>query len=304
MNNHGPNFLLVGLERSGTHWVSALLNAHPEVACFPSKPFIKESGEYSDELGEVHLFNTLASFEPNTEGKFTRSIDNYISKHQNLFTDLVHYKDEVDKKELYKIFIKRYNEICDSQKKGKKLVGESTPAYIFHLDFIDQFYPEIKKICIIRDPKDRVVSWHFNQIRKKRKTEEYISDEFITDYCTQRIKKEYESLLAYQGEVHCLTYEFLSQQTVETIKKMLEYLSVKIDDKIVAQMIEEADFKKLTAKDSNSVGREKGQESINSYYRKGIVGDWQSHFSDRQINLVTDMLGDLQKEVFNKYNIK
>ena len=201
MNNQGPDFLIIGLERSGTHWVSALLNAHAEIACFPSKPFIKESGEYSDELGEVHLFNTLASFEPNTEDKFTRPLENYLTKHQNLFTDLVHYKDEVDKKELYKIFIKRYNEVCESQRQGKKIVGESTQAYVFHLDFIDKFYPAIKKICIIRDPKDRIVSWHFNQIRKGRKVEQSISEEFIIDYCASRIKKEYEALLAYQGEI-------------------------------------------------------------------------------------------------------
>ena len=205
---------------------------------------------------------------------------------------------------MYKIFIKRYNEVCESQRQGKKIVGESTPAYVFHLDFIDKFYPAIKKICIIRDPKDRIVSWHFNQIRKGRKVEQSISEEFIIDYCASRIKKEYEALLAYQGEIHCLTYESLSAKTDEIIKKVLEYLKVKIDDMVVEQMIREADFKKLTAKDANSVGRSRGEESIKSYYRKGIVGDWRQYLNKRKIILIEEILGELQKKVFSKYNIK
>lgn len=302
----GPDFLVVGLEKSGNHWIAPLLNAHPEISCFPTMPFVKESGQYNREIvGELHLFNILASMESGTEDKFTRPLSDYLTKYNNLFADLVPYKDKVPKQELYQMFIQRYNEICDSERKGKRLVGEATPAYVFHLDFIDSFYPNIKKICIIRDPKDRVVSWFFHQIRRGRiKDSKTVPDEFITDYCHERINKEYECLLDYKGVVHCLTYEGLTYQPREVIADILKYLDVTIDDKIISRMIKEGSFKKLNAEDSGKTGREKGQQSIMSHFRKGMVGDWENYLTDNQVKLVDQIILNLQGRVFEKYHIK
>ena len=186
---------------------------------------------------------------------------------------------------------------------NKKLVGESTPAYVFYLDFIDNFYPGIKKICIIRNPKDRVVSWHFNQIRKGRKTEMKILDEFALDYCKKRIMKEYESLLNYNGRVHCLTYEKLSADSEAVIKDMLKYLGVETDDSVVFHMIKEGSFRNLVAKDTGSEIRERGEESLTSHYRKGTVGDWEKHLTIEQARMIDDLLLDLQKKVFKKFNL-
>jgi len=303
-NKSGPEFLIVGCQRSGTSWVAALLNNHPEVACFPAIAFRKESGEYSNDFGEIHLFNTLASLEPGNEDKPVRPISNYLTTHHKYFADLVLYEGKVSKKELYDKFIQRYNELCDSKRGTKKLVGESTPAYIFHLDFIDSFYPGIKKLCIMRDPKDKIISWHYNNIRKGRKAEMTISDEFILDYCQKRITKEYGSLLAYKGKVHCFTYERLTNNAKEVISGILKYLEVRIDEELIGDMINNASFQKLTAIDSGAVGRARGEESIKSHYRKGIIGDWNNHLTVEQAKLVDNMCINLRTKVFNKYKLK
>lgn len=90
------------------------------------------------------------------------------------------------------------------------------------------------------------------------------------DYCQNRIKKEYESLLAYSGTVHCFTYESLSSQGPKIIEEILNYLEVKIGSEIIDKMIAESDFKKLSAKDSGTAGRNRGEESLASHYRKGL----------------------------------
>ena len=303
-NKRGPDFLIVGCERSGTSWVAALLNNHPEVACFPAIAFRKESGEYSNDFGEIHFFNTLASLEPGNKDKFVRPISNYLTTHHKYFADLVPYEGEVSKKELYDKFIQRYNELCDSKRGTKKLVGESSPAYIFHLDFIDSFYSGIKKLCIIRDPKDKIVSWHFSNIRKGKKMEMAISDEFILDYYRKRITKEYGSLLAYKGKVHCFTYERLTNNPKEVISGILKYLEVRIDEEPIEDMINNASFQKLNAIDSGAIGRARGEESTKSHYRKGIIGDWKNHLTIEQAKLVDNMLINLRTKVFNKYNLR
>ena len=302
-NKKGPDFLIVGMERSGTSWIAALLNEHPDIACFPAIAFLKESGENSKDFGEMHLFNTLASLESDNENKFVRPISGYLTTHHKFFADLVSYENKIPKEELYKRFIHRYNELCDSKRGMKKLVGESTPAYVFHLDFIDSFYPMIKKICIIRDPKDKITSWHFNNIRKKRKADISISDKFIIDYCQKRIIAEYESLLAYKGKVHCLTYEGLTSNANEVIREILKYLEAKISEELIEDMINNASFQKLNAIDSGAIGRTRGEESTKSHYRKGVVGDWKNHLTDKQAKVVDNMFLNIRKEVFSKYKV-
>ena len=306
LKTKGPDFLGVGLEKSGNHWIAALLSAHPDISCFPVMPFVKESGEYNREnVGELHIFNSLASLEPGTEDKFVRPLTDYSDRYNKLFSDLVPYLDKVPKAEIYRMFLDRYNEICESERHGKKLVGEATPAYVFHLDFIDSFYPNIKKLCVIREPRDRVVSWHFHQIRRGRiENSNKLSDQFIIDYCEKRIRKEYQALLDYSGNIHCLTYEGLSKTPHPVIRGTLKYLDVPADDEVIDEMLKAASFEKLTAKDSGGKGREQGEESIMSHFRKGIVGDWKNYLADTQVKLVDPITLDLQNQVFKKYNVE
>jgi len=299
-----PDFLIVGLEKSGTHWVSGLLNAHPEVACIPFKALFGWQEKYQQEFfGEVHLFNTLGSLEPGNEEKFSRPLSNFLERNNKFFAEQAALEGKIPKAELYKKFIERYNELCDMHRRGKKLVGESTPAYIFYLDFIDSFYPGIKKLCIIRDPKDRVVSWNFNQIRKGRKKEMEISDEFALEYCRTRIMKEYEAMLAYQGHIHCLTYESLSIAPQEAVKGILEYLGTDSSLPLIDRMVAEAAFEKVSNQDNNQEGRKKGEELIMSHYRKGIAGDWKNYLTGKQAELIDNLVGELQQQVFNKYKV-
>lgn len=281
--------------------MTALLNAHPEISAFPFLPFHNEPGK--NKIGEMHLFDTLASLEPGNEDKFTRPFDDFLTKYNKIFADLVPYEKSVPRQELYRMFIERYSQYCNQMRGSKKLVGESTPAYVFYLDFIDSFYPGVKKICIIRDPKDRVVSWHFNQLRKGRKTEMTISAPFALDYCQTRIMKEYKSLLNYSGNIYCITYERLSSHSREVIEGLLKYLEVEFDDGIISHMIEDGSFKKLDARDSGGLGRERGEESLTSHYRKGIVGDWKNYFTKEQAEMVDNLLFDLQQKVFKKFNL-
>ncbi len=299
-----PNFLIVGLEKSGTHWVSGLLNAHPEAACIPFKALFGWQEKYQQEFfGEVHLFNTLGSLEPGNEEKFARPIANFLERNNKFFAVEAALAGKIPKAELYKKFIERYNELCELHRQGKKLVGESTPAYVFYLDFIDSFYPGIKKLCIIRDPKDRVVSWNFNEIRKNRKKETEISDAFALDYCHSRIMKEYEALLAYQGQIHCFTYESLQSHSSEVVRGFLEYLGVNTDQAVIAHMVAEAAFEKVSNQDNNLQGRKKGEELIMSHYRKGIAGDWKNYLSEKQVKLIDGLTGETQKKVFAKYKV-
>jgi len=296
-----PNFLIVGMSRSGSLWISAMLNAHPDIASFPSLPFHTTSGE--KRVGEVHFFNTLASLERGTEDKFTRPISGYLTMYGKVFADLVPYQKKVSKEKFYKMLVERYSEHCDNQRGNKKIVGELTSEYIFHLDFIDYFYPKIKKICIIRDPKDKVVSWHFRTISTGKKKETKLTESFALDYLKKRIIKEYETLLDYKGSIHCMTFEKLREYTPKSIIGAIEYLNMPVSDEIIDKIIEEGSFKSMTARDTKSQGRERGEEDNMAQIRKGIIGDWENHMSKDLARKVDNAVVDLRKRVFKKYKV-
>lgn len=298
-----PNFLVIGMERSGTHWIAALLNNHPEIACFPSLPFYTEAGR--NNVGEVHFFNTLAGLDGSVGERDTRSFEDFLTKYNKVFADLVPYKDKVSRAELYEMFCKRYSDYCNRERGGKKIVGESTPAYVFHLDFIDTLYPGIKKIASIRDPKDKIVSWHFNMIRKNRKpADEPITEEFALGYLRKRIIPEYEALLLYDGDAHVITYERMHKNTKEVARGMVEYLCMKATDEILSHMETESAFERQTAKDSAShIPRNPGEEDISSGLRKGIVGDWKGNMDDALATTIDGEVAEIRKKVFDRYHV-
>lgn len=298
-----PNFLVVGMERSGTHWVAALLNNHPDIACFPSLPWRGEG--QGNTVGEVHFFNTLAGLDGPVGERDTRPFEDFLTKYNKIFADLVPYKDKVSRTELYAMFCKRYSDYCDKQRGNKEIVGESTPAYVFHLDFIDTLYPGIKKIASIRDPKDKIVSWHFNMIRKNRKPAgEPITEEFALGYLEARIIPEYKALLDYGGGIHILTYERMHEKTKDVARNMVEYLGMKVSDEALAHMETESTFERQTTRDSaGHIPRRQGEQDVSSGLRKGIVGDWKGNMHDALAAKIDGEVAEIRKKVFDRYHI-
>jgi len=288
------------MQRSGTVWTGALLNSHPEIACFPNTKF--HSKLVKSKIGDVDFFNTLASIEPKADPRFTRPIERYRTMYDTLFADLVPYKDTVPRWKFYSLMQERYSDYCNKRRGRKKIVGENTADYIFHLDFIDYLYPGIKKICIIRDPKDKIVSWHFSLVHKGRRKEKRVTAGFVSDYLRNRIIPEYEALLAYDNHIHCITYEKLSTDGPRVTAGILDYLGVKKSPAIIARMLADASFKKQTKKDGG-IARERGEEDKTSQLRKGMVGDWENYMTKEMAYKIDTAVAPLRKAVFKKYDI-
>jgi hypothetical protein len=298
MIKHYPDFLIIGLERSGTHWISALLNAHPDIACFPSQYWYEESGR--NKIGSVHFFDTLASIEGGY--KYEKDFDDFSFKYNKKFADLVPLKEKISKEELYEVFLNRYSEYCDEQRGNKKIVGESSTGYVFVLPFIDTLRPDIKKICIVRDPKDRIVSWHFNQIRKGRKKEgDPITEDFATEYLNNRVLLEYECLLKYSAPICLVQYEILHENPTEEVQKILYYLGFSGDRETVNQILKTTSFEKETEREGEK--RALGEQNIMSGLRKGVIGDWRNYINTSLAEKIDGTAQLMEKRLFEKYNI-
>lgn len=288
-----PDFLIIGLQKSGTYWLTGLLNAHPEITCIPYLP-MGQSG-----IREGRVFDTLDSIKDDGGALFTRV---FSSKHNGFFSDLVPLLHKVSQRELYDKFRDRYSEYCN-QYRNKKFIGEKTTEYVWCLHIIDEFYPNIKKICILRDVKDRIVSWHFQQIRKGRiKQSKIISDVLISEYC-KRVKREYNSMLEYNGFIFCTTYEKMTTNPKNEIKKLLRYIGAQSSRETLNNIVQLGSFQHRTKinKVGNDYSRKPGQELLSSHFRKGIVGDWKNYLTKNQTTYINESIKEVQKRINEKF---
>lgn len=74
-------------------------------------------------------------------------------------------------------------------------------------------------------------------------------------------------------------YEDLKKESVQVLKKIVEFLNVNIKESTIKKVVEKYSFKNVS-------GREEGIEDIRSHYRKGIVGGWKDNLSIKDSNIL------------------
>jgi hypothetical protein len=82
-------------------------------------------------------------------------------------------------------------------------------------------------------------------------------------------------------------YEDLLERPNEEVQRLLGFLGVDADERLVEHCVSSASFEKL------SRGRERGQEDPSSFYRKGVAGDWKNHFTEEDRRVFKEEAGEL-----------
>lgn len=285
-----PNFFVIGLQKSGTFWLTALLDSHPQIRCFP------ERVGHPDGTGEAHLFDSLAKIDDYNKFKkaFSRRLEGY-------FFDLLPKQAPTshdERQNLIQSLCDRFDEYCHWQRlrHGKPVVGEKTTETCHHPDLLNELYPDAVRIVILRDPRDRTVSFFYDQKRKNRLSDDAeINDQFIDDYI-ERVVKDYENLLLIEGQVEILTYEGLSNDPLPIVKGICARLGVTSDVETISAMINSARFENLS-------GRETGTVDEASHFRKGIVGDWREMLTIEQADRIIARTSELTLRIESKFEI-
>jgi hypothetical protein len=81
-------------------------------------------------------------------------------------------------------------------------------------------------------------------------------------------------------------YEELSVSPESTLKNIFERLDVEVEDTVIGDSISLFSFEKMSK-------RAKGCENLNSFFRKGIVGDWKNYFNDHHKSRFKSVAGEL-----------
>jgi len=284
-----PDFIIIGLQKSGTSWLSNMLNMHPEVACIPNWP---------DHPFEWNFFSHLSR---NNIGVI--NIGGLKSK--KLLTEFKKEMRTASAKRRYDLYIKLYYDLCALYKGDKKYFGEKSPSYISRLDFIDTFYSPCrpKKICIIRGIKDRIVSAYFMDKALTEKSGIYVSSNYMKKYC-RKIELEYEALLNYKGKMLCVQYEDLLKTPNKIFVEVLQYLNVSVDNSKV--IVRANKFKQLKDTLKNSKFEDpKKKKLVIEHLRVGKSGSWQEHLNQSDSRWIdkNTKLASLEEKVKKKFKL-
>ena len=141
--------------------------------------------------------------------------------------------------------------------------------------------PNTRVIDMARDTRDVIVSSYYDSCRRsgfKGSFDDYYWQEgrLLVDYM-----KRYHDVWHEPHQQICLTsFEQLKQNFAEEVMKIAKFLDVEIDEQGIEQIYQSTNINSLrkSYQDDAQYNTEK-----NPFFRKGEVGDWQNHFSEKMI---------------------
>jgi hypothetical protein len=202
---------VVGVLRSGTSLLYALLNQHPQVAL----------------MYECDVWNFPEAFSRmRFKGNWLRRQEFYnqaLSRHRLTFGDSLRGLENVRAPEdLYRVF---------SEGKDKLLFGEKSPFYCAHLQRLVRRYPGCRFILLWRDP----VEIYRSVLRAGRKESFFRRRGILSRlifYREQLIRQAAELERAGARLCH-VTYADLMDDTEETCRRICRFLEIEFDEKML-----------------------------------------------------------------------
>jgi len=164
-------------------------------------------------------------------------------------------------------------------------------------DLLMECLPNSKMIFLLRDGRDVVDSWidahtegSWEPARKPIKTPEERKEK-IKFYSNYWKKLTYDVNEAYQNHSPdrrlLMKYENLRDGTFSELKKVYEFLDIKIDDSELKKIIDRYSFEKIPLNKKGS----------GSTFRSAKPGNWMQNFKKQEQDIMNSIMGPLVNEM-------
>ena len=313
-----PIFFVVGSGRSGTNWLMRTLDSHPEILCRGEGRFFGRNMRNERFIGMQTTEHMQNKLQPS-------SLYNALAESEYLrywIERSVWSRDEDSEEHVRNLTRLSVNYFLTEKlsKTGKRMVGDKTPLESSEtVKEIATICPEARVIHIIRDGRDQAVSLlHFLWNRsidqsgvyrmdpeERDKRDRYREDprkfgesgeSIFTEKRLRRSARSWGERVAAARECGSallgdsyteVRYEDLLTRPEKEFGRLFGFLGARADEGLVERCIKRTSFERRTG------GRERGQEDSHSGVRKGIAGDWNNVFTDRDRTVFKEVAGDL-----------
>jgi hypothetical protein len=174
-------------------------------------------------------------------------------------------------------------------------------AYLSKQEYDTFATPDSKYFIVLRDPRDILVSGYYS-MRFSHTIEGGMSEarqELESTNFEDGMIRTMDTLVQSCVEIalswatigaEWIRYEDLLQKDVELLTKaLLLDCGLPIKESVVKDAVLACRFEKIAG------GRKRGQEDINSHFRKGIAGDWRNQFTPRIKDIFKERFGEALK---------
>jgi len=259
---------VIGMIRSGTTWLARRLLSHEDTIT------------WNEPMMGLHL-NANAILRSGV-GHAVRKDYFFSNQHKNIWMPA-----------LRKLILARtYAEVETLTK--KVIIKEPTASGV--ADILLNCFPKSKMIFLLRDGRDvidsmidshRENSWNISA--KPLKTKERRLEEIKIQSETWKLlsEKNFEAFNKHDSKLRLLVkYEELRKDTLKELKRIYNFMGIKIGDNLLQKKIEKFDFKNIPDKD-------KGPGKFN---RLATPGSWRDNFSKDEQELMNSILLDSLKK--------
>ncbi|HSF82164.1 MAG TPA: sulfotransferase [Anaerolineales bacterium] len=273
--NESPVFI-VGIQRSGTTLLAAILAAHSRMSCGP----------------ETHFFRQLAKIDPELLVKPDTwpqaAVDFIGSITHNSFSD----RETVTLLEKYRIDKNQVNGYLSARRPsisavlgsvteqhmtllGKRRWVEKTPDHIKYLDLIRKYFPDSLIIRIVRDPRDVALSLLKVPWGARTHLEAYIYWKNLDDASQEFFAKD--------KDTYTLRFEDLVTSPEQSIQELCDRLGVAFE----LGMLD-------TSQTGKMINRRNvpWKDSVSQPIDSKRVSVWRTELTEEQNKLAEAILGD------------
>lgn len=143
-------------------------------------------------------------------------------------------------------------------------------------------------IYVARNPKDVAVSYYYHDCSKHGYKGRW--EEHFDRFCRGEVMygSYFDHVLPWwkaaqkMDNILFLKYEDMKRDLVAAVQQIARFIGVLADQKLVDQVVEKSTFQNMASNPATNFEWVEQQEGVPTHYRKGVVGDWRSHFSKEQ----------------------
>lgn len=291
--NNKNNHFIIAAPRSGTTWLSKMLNAHPQINGVERRLF----GNYADFVLD----------QGNNNPRLRVTLDKYVN------SLLLHHGMDKTNNNLLKSIIEGI--LKEEQHiSGKPITVDKITPYLNTSQnvakAITKYFPKAKIIYLVRDGRDVLTSGVFHWFNKqsaitslsnfeqKRREiflnnqentlERFFQDKEIIQWANEwKQPLETIEVMKETHDIKIITYEDLLENQEFVLASCFKFLNAKTNKNTLQHCLESGSFKTM------SDGRNQGEAKATAHVRKGIAGDWQNYFTYQDGKLFNEIAGDM-----------